>query len=183
MIDFFSLIRKCFRIVRCYFWIKLFHLRGAHPTFLMGGWSKVSSDLKAGMYSYIGPGSDIGPGVVLGKYSMLGPGVSIIGNDHVYNVVGIPVIFSGRPDFKETYIGNDVWIGAKSIIMAGVKIADGAIIGAGSVVTRDVGACEVFGGVPARFIKHRFATVKDKNHHLDSVLMGEIPPNYCSRVR
>jgi acetyltransferase-like isoleucine patch superfamily enzyme len=54
-------------------------------------------------------------------------------------------------------IGNDVWIGTRAIILPGVQIGDGAIIGAGSVVTRDVPALAVVGGVPARVIKYRQA--------------------------
>ena len=52
-------------------------------------------------------------------------------------------------------IGNDVWIGARAIIMPGVTVGDGAIIGAGAVVTKDVPSCAIVGGVPARVIKMR----------------------------
>ena len=59
-------------------------------------------------------------------------------------------------------IGNYVWIGRESIIMPGVKISDGAIIAAYSVVVKDVPAYTVYGGNPARFIKERFdAELKD----------------------
>lgn len=57
---------------------------------------------------------------------------------------------------KEIHIGNDVWIGAKSIVMDGVTIGDGAIVAAGSVVTKDVPPYAVVGGAPAKFIKYRF---------------------------
>ena len=53
-------------------------------------------------------------------------------------------------------IGNDVWIGYEAVIMAGVKIGDGAIIGSRAVVTKDVPPYSIVGGVPARFIKKRF---------------------------
>lgn len=53
-------------------------------------------------------------------------------------------------------IGNDVWIGANSIILAGTTIGDGSVIAAGSVVNRDVEPYSVYGGVPAKFIKSRF---------------------------
>jgi virginiamycin A acetyltransferase len=53
-------------------------------------------------------------------------------------------------------IGNDVWIGHKAVIMAGVKIGDGAIIGAYSLVTKDVAPYAIVGGNPAFFIRKRF---------------------------
>lgn len=54
-------------------------------------------------------------------------------------------------------IGNDVWIGYDAVIMAGVKIGDGAIIGARAVVTKDVEPYSIVGGVPAKEIRKRFA--------------------------
>lgn len=55
-------------------------------------------------------------------------------------------------------IGNDVWIGYDAVIMAGVKIGDGAIIGTRAVVTKDVEPYSIVGGVPAKEIRKRFAT-------------------------
>lgn len=57
---------------------------------------------------------------------------------------------------KKTIIGNDVWIGSNCLIKSGVRIGDGAVIGMGSVVTKDVGSFETWGGNPARIIKTRF---------------------------
>ena len=57
----------------------------------------------------------------------------------------------------DTVIGNDVWLGYESIIMPGVRIGDGAVVAAGSVVTKDVPAYTVTGGNPAREIKKRFS--------------------------
>ena len=54
-------------------------------------------------------------------------------------------------------IGNDVWIGYDAVIMAGVKIGDGAIIGTRAVVTKDVEPYSIVGGVPAKEIRKRFA--------------------------
>lgn len=53
-------------------------------------------------------------------------------------------------------VGNDVWIGYEATILSGVKIGDGAIIGAKAVVTRDVRPYSVVVGVPAKEIKQRF---------------------------
>jgi maltose O-acetyltransferase len=62
-------------------------------------------------------------------------------------------------DLPDTYgrvsIGDNVWIGGRSIILQGVKIGEGAVVAAGSVVTRDVDAYEVVAGVPAKPIKKR----------------------------
>ena len=54
-------------------------------------------------------------------------------------------------------IGNDVWLGADSKIMSGVTIADGAVVAANALVSRDINAYEIYGGVPAKFIKKRFS--------------------------
>jgi acetyltransferase-like isoleucine patch superfamily enzyme len=131
-------------------------LKHVDPTFLAGGKSSISADLVAGSFSYVGPDCMISSGVELGSYTMIGPRVMILGNDHIHNVVGKPVIFSGRPEFKKTIIGSDVWIGAGCIIICGVKIGDGAIIGAGSVVTKDIAPYSIMGGVPAKLIRQRF---------------------------
>lgn len=55
-----------------------------------------------------------------------------------------------------TEIGNDVWIGRRAIIMPGVTIGDGAVVGAGSIVTKDVAPYAIVAGNPARFIRNRF---------------------------
>lgn len=55
-----------------------------------------------------------------------------------------------------TVIGNDVWVCVPSIVRSGTTIADGAVVGAGSVVTKDIGPYEIWAGNPARFIRKRF---------------------------
>jgi len=95
-------------------------------------------DLIAKEHSFINIDCIIGPHVEIGRYSMLGPRVCIVGSDHIYNRPGTPMLFSGRPSIPKTQIGDDVWIGCNAIIMCGVTIGNGAIIAAGSVVTKDV---------------------------------------------
>jgi len=60
-------------------------------------------------------------------------------------------------------IGNDVWIGSHSLIMNGVTIGDGAIIAAGSVVTKNVPSFSIVGGVPAKLIRYRFSKEEIEN--------------------
>lgn len=59
-------------------------------------------------------------------------------------------------EFPITEIGNDVWIGERSIILGGFKIGDGSIIAAGSIVTKEVAPYSIVGGIPARHIRYRF---------------------------
>ena len=78
------------------------------------------------------------------------------------NTFSIQLVKSNSP-FKEYEfidIGNDVWIGARSVILDGVKIGNGAVIAANSVVTKDVPPYAVVGGSPAKIIKYRFSEEK-----------------------
>ena len=143
---------------------KIKNLKGVHNTFYLAKNCSVSSDLIAGCYSYIGPNSIIYKKVKIGDYTMLANNVSIIGGDHNYNIAEIPIIFSGRVKLKETIIGNDVWIGAHSIIKTGVKIGDGTIVAMGSVVTKDLKPFTIYGGVPAKEIKKRFNKDEEDLH-------------------
>lgn len=59
-------------------------------------------------------------------------------------------------EFKTIQIGNDVWIGARAVILGGVSIGDGAIVAAGAVVVHDVPPFAIVGGVPARILRYRF---------------------------
>lgn len=58
---------------------------------------------------------------------------------------------------KRTIVGNDVWISCNSVIISGVKIGDGAVIGAGAVVTKNVEPYAIVGGVPVKVIRYRFS--------------------------
>ena len=86
------------------------------------------------------------------------------------------MVFAGRPDPEKTTIEDDVWIGNSSIIMAGVTIGRGAIIGAGSVVTKDVPAYEIHAGVPNKKIRDRFSPEEIEKHNkmLDGPLFSGV---------
>lgn len=154
-------------------------LKHVHPTFYIGGSASISSDLRAEAYSYVAAGCRVGPGVSLGKYVMLGPNVAILGGDHLFDKPGVPIIFSGRPELKLTVIEDDAWLGYNVTVIAGARIGRGAIVASGAVVTKDIPAYEIHGGVPAKKIGDRFVTVEDREKH-DQMLRE--PPQrgeYC----
>lgn len=66
-------------------------------------------------------------------------------------------VAKGWDNKGDIIVGNDVWIGYNAIIMAGVKIGDGAIVAAGAVVVKDVAPYTIVGGVPAKMIRKRFS--------------------------
>jgi len=142
------------------------------------GKNAVFGDSHIGYGSYIGSDCQI-INTAIGKYTSIAPGVKVILGQHPSDtfVSTHPCFYSLRKQSGFTYvshqlfnefkwidkerkisvvIGNDVWIGANVMIMAGVKIGDGAIIAAGAVVTKDVEPYGIYGGVPAKIIRHRF---------------------------
>lgn len=149
-------MRNLLRSFKLLFQIARYRTWKVHRTSYIYGKSYIDKSLKTGQYCYIGPNAQICPNVELGDYVMISSDLIVIGQDHRYDVPGTPIIFSGRPKSYPTIIEDDVWIGARVSILAGVKIGRGSIIAMGSVVTSDVDAYSIVGGVPAKFIKHRF---------------------------
>ena len=94
-------------------------------------------------------------GAIIGDKVMIAPNVSILSKTHNHDRVDIPMVDQGDTDEVLPEIGTDVWIGRNAIIFPGVKIGDGAIIGAASLVNKDVEAYTVVGGIPAKLIKTR----------------------------
>ena len=92
--------------------------------------------------------------ISFGKKCIVGPGVILRSSNHKNSDLDLPTMDQGHESGCIT-IGNNVWIGAGAIILPNVKIEDGVIIGAGSVVTRSFSANQIIGGVPAKLIKER----------------------------
>ncbi len=112
--------------------------------------------VKVGHRVFIGPESFLSSAVTIGNWVMLAGRVSIVGGDHRFDVVGTPMIDAGRDVNKEVFIEDDVWIGHQALIMHGVRIGEGAIVAAGSVVTKDVEPYSIVAGVPAKMLRMRF---------------------------
>jgi maltose O-acetyltransferase len=85
--------------------------------------------------------------VAIGDGTQIGPGVQILAADHPRDAAGRA---SGLEFGRPVHVGRNVWIGGGAIILPGVSIGDSAVIGAGSVVTRDVPAGATVFGNPAR---------------------------------
>ena len=93
-------------------------------------------------------------GVKIGNDVSIAHSVTIMSEEHRYSKKEIPIKDQGKA-FSPIIIEDNVWIGAKAVILAGVIIKTGAIIGAGSVVTKDVPKNAIVAGVPAHIIKYR----------------------------
>lgn len=93
-------------------------------------------------------------GISIGKNVMIAPNVVIIAFSHGIEKNGIPM--SKQKNIEgQVVIEDDVWISANCTIGKGVRICSGAIIAANSFVNKDIEACAIVGGVPAKFIKER----------------------------
>jgi acetyltransferase-like isoleucine patch superfamily enzyme len=90
----------------------------------------------------------------IGNYVQTGPNVMMFAFNHCTEMTGVPMIEQDYLD-GDIIIEDDVWIGAGSIILAGVHIGKGAVIAANSVVNKDVPENVIAGGVPARILKNR----------------------------
>ncbi|MFN7965638.1 MAG: acyltransferase [Acidobacteriota bacterium] len=107
---------------------------------------------------YWGPGTVIGTPseVIVGDRVMFGPQVMLIGGDHDLSNVSCPLRFvPAPPPVDPIVIGADVWLGARVIVLKGVRIGDGAVVGAGSVVTKDLPSGCIAVGNPARVLRVR----------------------------
>jgi acetyltransferase-like isoleucine patch superfamily enzyme len=114
--------------------------------------------IKIGDYSHIGARSSLWAGdsvgrITLGRHALLGPEVFITASNY-QTEPGTPVMNQPRVE-RSVVIGDDVWLGARVVVVAGVEIGDGCIIGASSVVARSIPAGSIAVGNPARVIGRR----------------------------
>lgn len=125
-------------------------------------------DVTMGRYSYMGAANSLN-NVTIGSFCSIASYCAIGGGDHPLDYASSsPVFLKGKNVFdlnlgelpfdesKPVTIGNDVWIGEACFISAGVTIGDGAVVGAHSIVTRDVEPYSIVAGAPAREIRKRF---------------------------
>lgn len=132
-------------------------------TSIIGGYEHIhlGRDVFIGAHAFL---SADGVRVDIGDDTVIGPGLYLIAGDHEFATPGIS--FRGAPKGRNEAIkiGRNVWIGGRATVLKGVTIGDGAIIAAGSVVTRDVEPFAVVAGVPAQFMRWRFEGVARQIH-------------------
>lgn len=101
--------------------------------------------------------------IAIGRYCAVGHGVRMISSDHRTDRANLQVRLQKRLGFGDLdvargpiEVGNNVWIGDAAILLSGVRVGDGAVIAAGSVVRHDVPAFAIVAGSPARVVRMRF---------------------------
>jgi len=94
--------------------------------------------------------------ISIGNDVMLAQHVMLIGGNHSFTRTDIPISCQGEGKQGPIIIEDDVWIGARSIVLTGVTIGKGSIVGAGSVVTRNIPPYSIAAGNPARIINKRY---------------------------
>lgn len=136
--------------------------RGAEVSFAPNVSFRNAERIEIGAGSHIGEHSIVWAGntsgrIVLGEKALLAPRVTLTASNYGI-VAGIPPMDQPKNE-DDIVIGAGTWLGAGVVVLAGVTIGDGAIIAAGAVVTKDVPADAIAGGVPARVIGWRPGTV------------------------
>lgn len=104
---------------------------------------------------YCGPNCYISAKLSIGNRVMLGGHVAVVGGDHDIDSGHTNIIDAGRAELKQTTICDDVWIGHGVVILQGVNLGKGCVVGAGSVVTRDIPENAVTVGNPAKVVRFR----------------------------
>ncbi len=137
-----------------------------HPKARMGNGAQIV-DSCIDRYTYVYESTVIR--TEMGAFCSVAAGTIVGGASHpTQHISTSPLFTNGRNVFnknfsnnkavfyKTTKIGNDVWIGSRCLLKGGVAIGDGAIIGMGSIVTKDIPPYEIWAGNPAKFIRKRF---------------------------
>ena len=121
----------------------------------IGYGARVHKNTIIGNQTGIGRNCELQNGVVLGNKVLMGPDVYVLTQNHRFDDLTKPILEQGMTEVKPVVIEDDVWIGARVVILPGVRIGHGSIIAACSVVTKNIPPMVVAGGCPAKVIKTR----------------------------
>lgn len=145
-----------------------------------------------GDFSYVGPNTRLTYAEV-GKFCSIAGEVIVGMGTHTLENLSTSPIFTEEKNgtsikwinktiaepFRKVLIDNDVWIGSRVMVMGGVHIGNGAVVGAGAIVTKDVPPYAVVAGVPAKIIRYRFSP--DEIIRLEKVQWWNINPLYLKK--
>lgn len=118
-----------------------------------GAW--FNPELNIGNNSGVGVNCRLSGRIYIGDDVMMGPDCIMYSYSHEHSRIDIPMDQQGFEKETPIHIGNDVWIGARVIILPGVTVGNHVIIGAGAVVTKDIPDYAIVGGSPARILRMR----------------------------
>ncbi len=145
------LSKKC-RAIVCK---QVFHSTGRNVNIEHGAYFGSGRDVEIGDNSGIGVDCRVPANIRIGNDVMMGPECLIIGRNHRFDDVVMPMRLQKYEDGPPIIIEDDVWLGARVIVLPGTRIGRGAIIGAGAVVAKDVPPYAICVGNPARVIRYR----------------------------
>lgn len=111
--------------------------------------------IKIGNNSGIGINASMPTAITIGDDVMMGHEVLVLNRNHRFDRTDIPMRLQAYTGISDVEIGDDVWLGTRVTILPGVKIGKGSIVGACSVVTKDVPEFSVVAGNPAKIIRSR----------------------------
>lgn len=164
----FNIIRSWFIFNFIYPWVKYKGFVRVMPNVEF-----VKNNITIGHKVQFGKGSLIAFDVDFGNNILIAANVSFVGRkDHDYTVPGVMMWDSPRGKASKTIVEDDVWIGHGCIIIGGVTIGKGSIIAAGSVVTKNIPPCEIWGGIPAKKIRNRFCSDLDTENHIKQITLN-----------
>jgi acetyltransferase-like isoleucine patch superfamily enzyme len=166
------LAKRLYRFFRMLFVFNRYRLLKHGRGLYIGNGCRIQQGVvSVGHYSFIGHECHLFSKVEIGNWVMLASQVSIVGGDHEFEIAGTPSIWAGRRANKTVVIEDDVWVGHGTIIMHGVRIGEGAIVAAGSVVTKDVEPYTIVGGSPAKAIRDRYSPEEQEVHRKSLVYL------------
>lgn len=150
----------------------MFKKVGKHVIFHPSNSSFTYSNISLGNNVFIGDNARfwcVLSSITIMDHVVFAPNVSIIAGNHSYHIVGKWITDYNTGDKRKeddlpVVIESDVWVGTNVTILNGVKVGRGAIVAAGAIVTKDVPAYAIVGGVPAKVLGYRFTKEEIVRH-------------------
>ncbi len=149
---------RCAKNIRQFLVKIIFKKAGRNISIEPNAYFGTGKEITIGDYSGIGERCRVPNNIKIGNYVMMAADVVILGDNHEFKDISIPMLHQGRTDKTKLTIEDDVWLGTRSIITSSVShIGCGAIVAAGAVVTKNVAPYAVVAGNPARELYKRKA--------------------------